>query len=179
MIPTVDQCYRMMEEYGMLANIRAHSIMVERVANLIALEIRKTGIEISMAMIAAGALMHDIAKTACLDTREDHAAKGSDICLRNHFEEIADIVKEHVIIEGFDPDADVNEKEIVYYADKRINHDQIVSLDERLRHLLIRYAKGNKRIEGLIEENFTQCRRVEEKIFSRLSFRPDDLAGMI
>ncbi len=179
MIPTVDQCFELMERYGMLENIKAHSIMVEKVANIIAREIMKSGTDISMAVITAGALMHDIGKTPCLNTRADHAAKGSEICILNHIEEIAEIVKEHVIIEGFNPDGEVNEKEIIYYADKRIKHDKLVSLEERLDYLLIRYAKGNKRIEGLIEENFIQCRKVEKKIFSLLSFRPEDLADMI
>ena len=179
MIPTIDQCFELMERYGMLENIKAHSIMVEKVANIIAREIMKTGADISMSMITAGALMHDIGKTPCLNTRADHAAKGSEICMLNHLEEIAEIVKEHVIIEGFDPEGEVNEKEIIYYADKRINHDKLVSLEKRLDYLLIRYARGNKRIEGLIEENFIQCRRVEKKIFNLLSFRPEDLVYMI
>lgn len=179
MIPTVDQCFELMKKYGMLENIKAHSIMVEKVANVIAREIIKTGTDVSMSRITAGALMHDIGKTPCLNTRDDHAAMGSEICIINHFEEIADIVREHVIIKGFNQEADVNETEIIYYADKRINHDRVVSLDERLEHLLIRYAKGNKRIEDLIEENFILCRKVEKKIFALLSFRPEDLAGMI
>jgi uncharacterized protein len=179
MIPTVEQCFDLMERYGMLENIKAHSIMVEKVASVIAREINKAGNEISMSLIAAGALMHDIAKTPCLNTRDDHAAKGSDICVTNHFEEIAEIVREHVIMESFDPRGDVNEKEIIYYSDKRINHDKIVSLDERMGYLFTRYAKGNRRMEALIEENFVQCKKVESKLFALLSFRPGDLAGLI
>jgi uncharacterized protein len=179
MIPTVGQCFELMERYGMLENIKAHSIMVEKVANLIAREVIKTGVNISMDLITAGALMHDIAKTSCLNTRNNHALIGSEICVSNHFEEIAGIVREHVIIEGFDSESVVNETEIIYYADKRINHDKLVSLEERLEYLLIRYAKGNKRIEELIEENFVRCRKVEKKIFSYLSFRPGDLADMV
>lgn len=179
MIPSVDKCFELMERYGMLENIKAHSIMVEKVASVIAREIRKTGGDISMPVITAGALMHDIGKTPCLNTRADHAARGSEICLENNLDEIAEIVREHVIIECFDPDGDVSEKEIVYYADKRINHDKLVSLDERLEYLLVRYAEGNRRIEALIEENFLQCRKVEKKLFNLLCFRPEDLTGMI
>jgi uncharacterized protein len=179
MIPTVDQCFELMERYGMLENIKAHSIMVEKVANIIAREIRKTGVELSMERITAGALMHDIAKTPCLNTRNDHALMGSEICVSNHFEEIAGIVRAHVIIEGFDPQAEVNETEIIYYSDKRINHDKLVSIEERLKYLLIRYAKGDRRLEELIEGNFIQCREVEKKIFNLLSFRPEELADMI
>ncbi|MBN1625934.1 MAG: HDIG domain-containing protein [Deltaproteobacteria bacterium] len=163
----------------MLENIKAHSIMVERVASLIAMEIKKTGADISMAIVTAGALLHDIGKTPCLNTGEDHAAMGSRICIENDLAGIAGIVREHVILEGFDPEGNVNEKEIIYYADKRVNHDKLVSLDERLEYLLIRYAKGNKRVGHQIEENFKQCREVEKKIFSLLWFRPEDIVDMI
>jgi len=168
-----------MEESGMLDNIKAHSIMVEKVANILARKINNAGADISMDRITAGALMHDIGKTSCLNTRDDHAAKGSEICTRNHFEEIAAIVREHVILEAFDPDGDISEKEIIYYADKRINHDKVVSIDERMGDILIRYANGNERLERLIKENFAQAREVEKKLFAVLSFKPEDLAGMI
>lgn len=179
MIPTVDQCFELMEKYGMLKNIKAHSIVVEKVANTIAREIKKACSDISIDKVIASALMHDIGKTPCLNTRNDHAARGSEICVKNNFEEIAEIVREHVILQDFDPDGDITEKEIIYYADKRVNHDKLVSLDERLEYLLKRYAKGDKRLEELIEENFDQCRRVEKKIFALLDFRPEDLAGML
>jgi uncharacterized protein len=179
MIPTIEQCYEMMEKYGMLENIKAHSIMVEKVASIIGRGLKEAGKDVSLSMIAAGALMHDIAKTQCLDTREDHAVKGSEICMESHFEEIANIVREHVILGSFDPDGKVTEKEIIYYADKRVNHDKLVSLDERMEHLFTRYAKGNKRLEGLIEENFIQCKKVEKKLFALLNFKPENLAFKI
>lgn len=179
MIPTVEQCYEMMERYGMLENIKAHSIMVEKVASFLGMELKKAGRDVSLSKIAAGALLHDIAKTQSLCTREDHAAKGSEICVINNFTEISEIVAEHVILKGFDPRGNITEKEIIYYADKRINHDKIVSLDERMEDLFFRYAKGNQRMEGLIEENFAQCRRVENKLFAKMRFRPEGLAEML
>ena len=36
MIPSVEQCFVLMERYDMLENIRAHSMVVERVASVIA-----------------------------------------------------------------------------------------------------------------------------------------------
>jgi uncharacterized protein len=179
MIPTIEQCYEMMERYGMLENIKAHSIMVEKVASFLGMEFKKAGKDVSLSKIAAGALLHDIAKTQSLSTREDHAARGSEICIANHFEEIADIVREHVIMRSFDSDGDVNEKEVIYYSDKRVNHDKLVSLDERMQHLFMRYAKDNKRMENQIEENFILCKKVEKKLFGLLNFTPEDLAFKI
>ena len=36
MIPSVQQCFELMAKYEMLGNIKAHSIMVERIVSLIA-----------------------------------------------------------------------------------------------------------------------------------------------
>jgi hypothetical protein len=55
----------------------------------------------------------------------------------------------------------------------------VVSLDERLEYLLVRYANNKEIIARLIKENFQECREVEKKLFDRLNFRPEDLPDMI
>jgi uncharacterized protein len=179
MIPTSDQCLDLMERYGMLDNIKAHSIVVEQVASLIARCLRQAGEKVVLEKVTAGALMHDIAKTMCLQTKEDHAIKGGEICVDHRFFEIADIVAEHVILADYDPHQEVREKEIVYYADKRVNHDVVVSLEERLEYLLDHYGKNREPLRKLIRKNFSLCKEVEKKIFSRLTFDPEDVGVMI
>ena len=164
-----------MEEYGMLENIKAHSIVVEKVAAIIARELQNGPVAISLERVSAGALMHDIGKTLCLHSSNDHAAKGREICLENDLPEIADIVGEHVRLMDYGPSSPIGEKEIVYYADKRVNHDVIVSLDERLAYLLERYGRNEEYICKRIIENFDQCRALEKRLFTKLSFRPEGL----
>ena len=123
--------------------------------------------------------MHDIGKTPCLNSREDHAAKGKEICLQNNLDEIADIVDEHVTLKTGLDDGVITEKEIVYYADKRVKHDKVVSLKEREEYILERYAKGRDDLRILIIKNFNLCKEVEKKIFSRLHFGPEQLEEMI
>jgi hypothetical protein len=118
--------------------------------------------------------MHDIAKTMCLGSTEDHAVRGMEICIENNFIEIAEIVGEHIRLKSYEPD-DVNEKEIIYYSDKRVNHNEVVTLGKRLEYLLDRYAKNEKALIQKIEANFRKCREVEKKIFSNLDFSPEDL----
>jgi uncharacterized protein len=179
MIPSPEDCYKIMEKYGMLENIRAHSSMVEKVASIIGRGIRETGYDISMEKVSAGALMHDIGKTLCLNSNTDHAEVGMEICIQNDFQEIAEIVVQHIRLKRYDSHGPVCEKEIVYYADKRVNHDAVVSIEERLEYLLDRYAKERKDLKHLIMLNFNQCRDVERKIFSRLDFAPPDLNRLI
>lgn len=168
-----------MDKYQMLDHIRAHSIIVEKVARIIARGLQDAGVDISLEKITAGALMHDIGKTPCLNTNEDHSAKGREICLRNDLCEIADIVGEHVLMQNYDLSAVIHEKEIVYYADKRVKHDAIVSLEERLKYIIERYGKNRGHLIQLLRENFDLCGRVEKKLFAKLNFKPEDLAGKI
>ena len=179
MIPSVKECFKLMEKYGMLDNIRAHSTMVEKIASVIARELRDAGTAISSEKITAGALLHDIGKTACLNTNDDHSAVGRDICLQNHLNEIAEIVGEHVRLKNYKPDGAICEKEIIYYADKRVNHDAVVSLERRLKYLLRRYGKNKEHICQRIRDNFNMCKDVEHKLFANLSLDPEDLIDMV
>lgn len=179
MVPSVDVCFQLMNRYGMLDHIKDHSIMVEKVASLIARRLIESGEALSLQKVTAGALLHDIAKTLCLGTGQDHAAKGEEICLQNHFEEIAGIVGEHITLGDYTRNAPVNEKEIVYYADKRVNDDRVVSLQERLNYLLAHYGRNKEDLQQLIRKNFELCKAVEKKLFAKLNFTPDALPRMV
>ena len=160
----------------MLPNIREHSIVVARVAEIITEELLATGQDLSLEKVIAGALLHDIGKTACLGNDDDHALKGFEICLSHNLEIIADIVAEHVILKSYSAAQEFSEKEIVYYADKRVNHDQVVSLEERLEYILERYGNNDERRHRAIAKNFAACRAVERKIFSALPMEPEQIA---
>lgn len=179
MIPSVEDCYKLMDKYNMLDNIKAHSVIVEKVAIIIAKGLVEAGANLSLEKVTAGALMHDIGKTLCLNTNINHAPKGKEICKQNGFDEIADIVDEHITLHNYEKNSPIQEKEIIYYSDKRVNHDSVVSLDERLDYLLGRYAFKNEEIANAIKINIEMCREVEKKLFSSLKFNPDELADLI
>lgn len=179
MIPSIQECYQLMDAYRMLANIRAHSVVVAKVACIIAQGLRETDIDISVETVTAGALLHDIGKTASLQSGQDHSKIGRQICLENHLDEIAPIVAEHVRLKDYRLNGNYSEKEIVFYADKRVNHDQIVSLDERLAYILERYGRGREGLSRAIRENFSLCRQIQEKLFGKLAFSPEALSRMV
>jgi putative nucleotidyltransferase with HDIG domain len=163
----------------MLDNIRQHSLVVARVAELIASGLIKAGVDLALDRIIVGALLHDIGKTICLEQGGDHALVGKEICLQRKLHEVADIVGEHVRLRDFQPQGKISEKEIVYYADKRVNHSSVVTLDQRLHYILDRYGGNNSEICRRIRANFLQCRMVEEKLFARLDYLPSDIAAIL
>jgi putative nucleotidyltransferase with HDIG domain len=160
----------------MLDNIRIHSFVVAGIAYVIAKGLGQAGIQISVKKAVTGALMHDIGKTLSIQIGGDHSEIGRRICLDNGLDEIADIVGEHVRLNGYRLNGEYSEKEIVYYADKRVNHDRIVSLQERLVYILERYGQSNEDLHHRIKKNFALCERIEKKLFRRLEFTPESLA---
>jgi putative nucleotidyltransferase with HDIG domain len=186
-LPDIANCFRLMEEYAMLPNIRRHSIMVARVALLIldGLSQNRTIQPFlpDRPLVAAGALLHDIAKTPCLHNDGDHARVGGEICDRLGFPEIARIVEEHVLLRNHDDErrrrGEFSARELIYYADKRVRHEEVVSLDERLDYIVERYGGGEAEIERRIRENFVRCVQLEYFLFSFLPFSPADLAQLV
>ncbi len=178
MIPNIAECIKTMEKHSMLKNIKAHSVMVTKVAYVISYFLLKAGETISMQKVIAGALLHDIGKTEGLKTGRDHVEIGIEICNQHGFNEISELVAEHVILNKFDPDSECTEKEIIYYSDKRVNHDKVVTLNERLEYIINRYGRGDKHIADAIRKNFELCRKVEEKLFKRLPFSPDEISKL-
>ncbi len=163
----------------MLPNIRAHSIMVARVAGFLGARLSGAGQEISLPLIVSGALLHDIAKTQTLNNDGRHDELGGEICRTHGFDELADIVAEHVILKNGVPFDCCAEKEIVYYADKRVRHEEIVSLVDRLDYIIERYGNGDEWIHERIRENFANAHAIEDKIFSRLDVTPSEVAEYV
>lgn len=178
MIPTVAACFQLMNRYRMLANIRNHSIIVARVSALLATAAGRAGLDISVPLVTAAALLHDIGKTACLDNDRDHAALGRDICLAHGFPELAGIVAEHVLLRDSHLPL-LTASEIVFYADKRVTHDQVVTLSERQEYILARYGDNDPLRLAAIRANCRKWWTVEDALFAMLPFTPAAVAGLI
>lgn len=186
-IPTVRQCLAYMDDFAMYDNIRAHSLMVARVASALL-----TGLEQSERLVAplppaslvtAGALLHDIAKTRCLQQECRHAEVGQQICRDLGFPEIGEIVRDHVILSDYSLEryrrGVFNARELVYYADKRVRHDDVVTLDSRLAYILERYGEGDALREEMIVANFRRCQDLERCLFGFLDYLPEELPQFI
>ncbi|MGW8193997.1 MAG: HD domain-containing protein [Desulforhopalus sp.] len=182
-IPTINQCLEYIEQFEMLDNIRDHSFVVARVAETLVDGLQRTGKSTgplpARDEVIAGALLHDIAKTICLKTDCLHAEAGRDICIQLGYPEVGEIVAEHVVLKNF---ADnlyrqgiFGAKEVVFYADKRVRHDQVVSLDGRLEYILERYGRGDPDREDRIRLNFHKTLELEKFLFAFLDFSPKEI----
>jgi putative nucleotidyltransferase with HDIG domain len=158
----------------MLGNIMDHSIKVSRVALYLAMELRKKGQRINLGLVEAASLLHDITKSECLKTKEDHARTGSELLKKLGYERVGEVVAEHIRLSRKNDPSSITEEEIVNYSDKRVQHDRIVSLEERFKDLVERYGKGD-RASGYMEQLREASTAIENKIFSILGIDPSEL----
>ena len=177
-IPTQKECYGLIREMGMMDHIVDHSEQVCRVAVCLAENLSREGIDLNHELIRASALLHDITKTRSFRTRENHAETGGRFLEEKGFAEVGHIIAQHVKLDSYVVYGSPVEAEIVNYADKRVLHDKIVLLKDRLSYILERYGgdKENRdRILGLWEKSTA----LEKKIFSCLPFVPEALKGVV
>lgn len=145
-----------------------HSKLVNKIANLLA----KNIVGVNKELVNKASLYHDIDKKQM--TLGQHGIKGADILKKEGFSpELCEIVKLHPV-DNVDKLKTIEQK-IVFYADKRVRHDYIVSVHERFE-----IWRSN------VDENFPfdidtelKVKQLEDELFEHLSFRPEHLAEMI
>ncbi|NIO05589.1 MAG: HD domain-containing protein [Proteobacteria bacterium] len=176
-IPPVDECLVLMDLHGMMPNIRRHSLMVARLAAILGRALNKGGTDLKISLIVAGALLHDIAKTRSLREGGNHVEMGRQMVIKMGYPEVARIVGSHVDA-GPEIADTIDEATVVNYADKRVQHDKVVPLEERFKDLLTRYGVSPDK-RGRLQEMVRNVERLEERIFSRIPLSPDCVEFMI
>ncbi len=173
-IPSKNDCFQLMCRMQMLEHIVTHSIQVCRVAMCLTDHLKLNGMQMNGQLVRAAALLHDITKTRSFETEENHALTGGQVLTDFGYPQVGDLVRQHVRLDHYSAPQNLSEAVIVNYADKRVLHDRIVSLNERMRYILKRYgtkAEHTHRIQLLQEKTAA----LEKHIFKHLPFSPDDL----
>ena len=161
-IPDRAECDELMVRYSMLPHIVLHSIQVMNVSLAITDNLR-SGVAVNRDLVMAASLLHDITKTKSFTTKEHHDSSGGVLLRELGFLSVAEVVEQHVIIHHLNPTGRLEEREIVYYADKRVLHDTIVTIEERVHDLIERYGTTEE-IRNLILQNKVQALAIEQKI---------------
>jgi uncharacterized protein len=173
-IPSKQQCFQLMGEMGMMDHIAAHCLRVCHVATFLADRLDLPPEDLNRDLVERAALLHDITKTRSFETKENHAETAEDLLRDLGHPELGRIVGQHVRLDAYAATGTLSEADIVNYSDKRVLHDQVVSLDKRFDYILEKYARvpeDRERIRWLTRETAG----LEKRIFDRLPFPPDTL----
>ena len=179
-IPTREECLALIARYEMPSHIVRHSKLVTKVALLVASRLNRAGQHLDLALVEAGALLHDITKGASIETLENHAQTGGELVSSLGYPAVADIIRQHVSLDvDVGTTGDVAEEEIVNYADKRVKHEEIVDLAERFRDIEERYASKIPSLRYRLREGFVRMEAIERKLFAPLNIDPEDVADIL
>ena len=173
-VPSKGECLDLMKRYNGREHIIQHCMKVAEVALSISTALNRKGENLNLDEVEAAALLHDITKAESLDSGEDHSVTAHRLLSKLGYTRIAEIVRQHVFLLKDSDSPRVSEEEVVNYSDKRVCHDQVVTLRERFDDLRARYCRdeeGKKWMDRM--ESFSN--RIEKKIFSKLDIEPEDL----
>ena len=145
---TPDQALEILIESGCRPNSLSHSLIVAGITRAICEDL-KANVRIDTDLAVCGAVLHDVTKTRSIETGEHHDVTGGEYIRALGFEKIARIIEAHVRLNNFSKSEPLTEEEIVHYADKRVKHSEIVSIDDRIKDLIIRYGSTPERADEI------------------------------
>ena len=156
---TLEKAIKLLIDYEVPDHIIGHSYKVAKIVYYLAEELSSVSLlNFNKELALHSALLHDITKyQAILNKGEDHSYTGGQLMRKLGYPDIAEIIESHVIFRNIDYLK--IEKELVFYADKRVKHEEIVTLEERFEDLKNRYGINDKVLDG-----FRVAKKIENKL---------------
>lgn len=122
--PSVKLCEEIQDYFNMSDNVKSHCNKVAHIALNICGKLSEKGIILNQDIIIAASMLHDIAKGNPM-----HAKVGAMWLKDMGYNKISEIVEEHMELESISDT--ITEKEVVFLADKIVQGDNLVSINER------------------------------------------------
>ena len=133
-IPSRKECLDILKNNGTPSNIIEHSKAVCIVAENVVENLIKKGIKVNKELVIAGALLHDVERH-----KDNHVFRGVELVKKLGYPEVAQVMLRHTLYKIENNEPKTIEEKIVFYADKRVKNDEIVSMEERYKDLKERY----------------------------------------
>lgn len=164
-IPAKEECLELLKQNQTPERVINHSLQVAKVAVFIAEKLKEKGVEINTALVQAAALLHDIKRAE--KSEKGHHILGHDLLFPT-YPEIAKIIKCHIPMCVTPPSSLHSwEAKVVFYADKRIEDNKIVSLERRYEYIIEKCTqRGKLNILDEIKESFPHAQALEREIFN-------------
>jgi len=155
-IPTERECRAMWAMHGTPRPVNEHSLVVAEAARLLAVHLNLKGCHLDTDLIVAAGLLHDLAR------KEPHHAAAGAAALRDlGYRHLAEIVAVHMDIPL--QRSGLGEAELIYLADKYVDGNRIISMDERFAVSMERYG-GEPEIQEAIRRRWRHAEIVKNRI---------------
>ncbi len=158
--PTKEECLKILDEYGTPEHVKGHCRAVALTAVTVGRALREKGYDLNIELIEAAGLLHDIARA-----ESRHWEKGAEVILSMGYEEVSDIIREHMTYEPFSDLDHVNETDMVCLGDRLVMEDEYVGLDRRIDYVIAKAErKGHPEVKPHILEKKEDARRFIDEI---------------
>jgi len=186
-LPTLEQVRTWQNKFFLSHMVVRHCDAVATTAVRLGEEYQKQGHIVRLDALRAAALVHDIVRfvdfhrgTAHTEyeinplhartwkqVKEQyaglrHETAAARFLFEQGFPEIAEIIRVHGLTLA-DSTRVTTEQRLLYYADKRVKLDEVVSLEERLRDFTERYSRSGKLTES--DAWYEEARKTEKELF--------------
>ncbi len=174
-LPDISGCLRLVSREDGAGRLVRHSLAVAAVAHRLATELRRHGIAIDPLLVHRGALLHDLDKLSTAGTGYEHGRLAGLWLRRAGQKELAQIAEHHVASALVDQPLEALswEAKVVHYADKLVEEDKLVGLDQRWHHLLGRYPQ----YRTVLECSYPQVARIGKELQELLGGHPEHVVA--
>lgn len=177
---SIKHCLDILQKNEVPQNIVDHSLKVNQIAMYLGEKLVKAGEKVNLNLLNEASLLHDIDKHLSFFGKKKHGEEAPKILEEEEMQSIIPIVSKHHlhnILENGKKGLNSWEEKLVYYADKRVVHDKIVSIDERFAYLKKRYGQTNKTFLETIEKCYPKVKELEKEIFEKIGIS-SELTGL-
>lgn len=202
-LPSRKECLSFWEQYATPLHVREHMRQVNRVGVTLARQLIAAGENVILPLVDRATLLHDTVRVTDWDQLSfewfPYTPTEKEIAIwqtqrnrfpshiphnevnfevfRDEYPEMAHVILFHSI--GCVNQLSTWEEKIVNYADRRVAHDRIVTIQERLDEAYERYRKTRHTALEHNPEIVSGIKRMEEEIFSRIGCDPNNLVQLL
>ena len=176
-LPGVSEARYWLIEQNATPNLLVHIDMVACLSYLMAVWLRVSGLAVNPILAHRGGLLHDLAKISARNNSLSHGELAARLLEERGQPALARIAVSHMLFNIHHPENAPRtwEEKIVYYADKLVEQNQVVSMDLRLRALRERYSLDAR----AVEEVSTAMLSLEREISTAIGCSPTDLVARL
>ena len=155
-IPTEEECDAVCSGLKISGQVTAHSRVVAELARTLAVLLNRAGLALDLPLIVAAGRLHDIARG-----QPDHAGAGARLIAEMGYPRVGAVVAKHMDIQSHGPSLD--EADLIYFADKCVEEDRLVSLEERFEKSMSRYADRPHILKKIVRR-FDEAKNIGKRI---------------
>ena len=171
-LPSERRCLELLRENGATPERVKHSQAVAAAASALAAALNEREQCICSSLVAAAALLHDVARS-----EPRHGAAAAALLERLGYPRLAPVVRGHMSL-GDAADGDLDEAHVVYLADKLVQDDRLVGVEERFAVRLARHA-DDPAAQDAVRARLEEARGVQARSEAVLGRPLDGLSGRL